>query len=150
MSRDNPENGQVAQWSRFLDALETACVTCGGQGDVTSHSWRAWYERAEELARVAEAARRAAGLRTGGGGNGFRPEAPPDTAVGAPSIVAAVERAMNEHDAAQPVGSRQVPCPDCGGTGRALSPVGLRLAEILTHHGFVRVEDPERGFNPKG
>ncbi|GAA1551439.1 hypothetical protein GCM10009678_37920 [Actinomadura kijaniata] len=115
------ENGRD-EWSGLLEALEDVCAVCGGRGTVDSPDWRAWYERAEELARVAEAARRATGFTEGD----------------APAIVTAVERAIGDHTAARPAGDRRIPCPTCGGTGRVLTPLGTRLAELLTRHGFHR------------
>ncbi|MFI0356111.1 hypothetical protein [Actinomadura sp. 9N407] len=49
-------------WERLLPALEAPCPACEGTGTVYSGDWRAWHERAGELVRVAQAARRATDL----------------------------------------------------------------------------------------
>ncbi|MBX6769197.1 MAG: hypothetical protein IRY90_18945 [Actinomadura rubrobrunea] len=133
MTKPDYSDPSAEQWVRFLAALECECGECDGTGQVRSAEWRAWHERANELFRVAQAAHRAADLsHASQGGQGQHPEAE------VPTVVMAVERAINEHMRARPDEPEQMPCQACRGTGRVLSAVGLQLVELLARHGFVR------------
>ncbi|SEG85626.1 hypothetical protein SAMN04489712_11848 [Thermomonospora echinospora] len=140
----------IDQWSRFLAALEADCPVCAGTGVVLSDAWQAWHERAGELSRVALAARRASGMRLDGNGAMVRvPDELPrrrEPAEGhpgadAPTVMAAVERAIDEHERARPAEAEHVPCRACAGCGLVLTPIGRRLAQLLHRHGFVTVPD---------
>ncbi|HEY8480291.1 MAG TPA: hypothetical protein VIL71_10715 [Spirillospora sp.] len=147
-------NGEVTgpadPWARFLDALETGCGTCGGTGSVMREQWRTWHRQADELTRVAQAARMAADMTPENAPhqpawNGpARPGAPGQGAGGAgtsgtePTIVAAIERAIEEHMRSRPEGPEEERCGTCHGSGRVLTPTGHRLVELLARHGFVR------------
>ncbi|NDU75234.1 hypothetical protein GWI34_21785 [Actinomadura sp. DSM 109109] len=123
---------------RFLEALEDDCAACGGTGSVPNEHWLAWHRRAGELVAVAQAARRAHELRPA---RGAAPIAVPErAAVDEPAIVAAVERAIDDHMSARPDEPESEPCAACGGHGRELTPAGRQLAEMLARHGFVRRE----------
>lgn len=105
--------------------------------------WQEWHRRAGELIAVAQAARRADDLRTAARGaeRGARPDGPaPSAAEGEPAIVAAVERAIDDHMRARPPELERETCKACGGTGRELTPLGQQIAETLVRHGFVRKE----------
>ncbi|XRQ05283.1 hypothetical protein ACN3XK_53325 [Actinomadura welshii] len=143
--------GPPDPWVRFLAALETGCGTCGGTGTLLREQWRAWYRQADELVRVAQAARRAADMNPdkaphqgapGGPGAPGAPGGPvrvgPPGPGAEPSIVAAVDRAIDDHMRARPEGPEEEACAACRGSGMVLTPTGRRLAEILARHGFVR------------
>ncbi|TDC57171.1 hypothetical protein E1281_05915 [Actinomadura sp. KC345] len=129
--------GEADPWARFLTALETGCGTCGGRGRTVRAQWRAWYRQADELVRVAQAARRAtdlnpaADLVNGFAGPGFADPAEP-------SIVTAVDRAIDDHMKARPQCPEEEPCETCHGSGMLLTAAGHRLADLLTRHGFLR------------
>lgn len=136
MTGDAP--GPADPWAPFLAALETGCGTCGGTGSVVREQWRTWYRQADELVRVAQAARRAAEMT---------PDKAPhqDFSYGSvrlgpaePSIVAAIDRAIDDHMRARPEGPEETVCATCRGSGAVLTPAGRRLAEILARHGFFR------------
>lgn len=139
----------VDQWSRFLAALEADCPVCAGTGIVLSEAWQAWHERAGELSRVAQAARRASGMRLDGSGAMVRaPGGPPHrhepaghAGADAPTVMAAVERAIDEHERARPAGAEHVPCETCAGGGLVLTPIGRRLTRFLLRHGFAAGPD---------
>lgn len=120
----------VESWIRLLAALETDCTVCGGTGRVLSKIWQEWRERAEELTRVAQAAQRAVGLRPD-----QRARTP---ASHSPKVMAAIERALIEHERSRPAGPEQVPCESCRGCGKMLTGMGERVADLLSRHGFVR------------
>ncbi|MFS2295412.1 MAG: hypothetical protein FWJ90_22390 [Actinomadura sp.] len=135
--------GDAAEpWTPFLAALETGCGTCGGTGGIVREEWRNWHRQADELVRVAQAARRVADMapenaphqeaRTGP----FTPG--PAGPVAEPSIVAAIDRAIDDHMRARPQGPEEEVCGACRGSGVVLTPAGHRLAELLARHGFVR------------
>ncbi|GAA4146710.1 hypothetical protein [Actinomadura keratinilytica] len=134
MTTPEPPDASAEQWARFLDALERACGECGGTGLVRSVRWRAWHERAGELVRVAQAAQRAADLS--------QAAQAPHAETEVPTVVLAIERAIDEHMRTRPDEPEQQPCRTCRGTGRVLTGFGRRLAEVLARHGFVRQGDP--------
>ncbi|MBA9003292.1 MULTISPECIES: hypothetical protein [Thermomonospora] len=117
-----------SEWARLLAALETDCPRCAGAGQVYSEAWQAWHERAGELSRVAQAAWRASGMR--------RP--PPGEQQGgdAPTVLATIERAIEEHERTRPEEAEHITCGTCGGTGLVPTEAGLRLADVLRRHGF--------------
>jgi hypothetical protein len=126
------------QWVRFLAALEDDCPMCAGSGSIVSEAWAAWRERAGELNRVAQAARRASGMRLNSNGAMVRaPSGHGHAATEAPNVMAAIERAIDEHERARPMEAERVPCRRCAGGGRQLSAVGRQLAVILVRHGFL-------------
>jgi hypothetical protein len=120
--------GSDEQWTRFLAALEADCTECGGAGKVRSGRWQAWYERASELIRVAQVAHRAADLS--------------HAEVQVPTVVVAIERAIDQHMQGRPDEPENLSCAACRGTGRVLTGLGLRLSEFLSRHGFVRGNGP--------
>ncbi|MFB4320275.1 hypothetical protein [Actinomadura sp. 21ATH] len=138
-----------ALWTRLLAALEAPCADCGGAGTVHAPAWRAWHERAGELVRVAQAARRATDLRQARPAvpQGARPTVPegvprisPEAAREAaetPAIVTAIDRAIGDHMNTRPDGPERVRCTTCGGCGRTLTAAGTRLTEFLARHGLV-------------
>lgn len=140
-------DGPADQWFGFLAALETTCPACSGTGQVRSEAWQAWHERAEELGRVALAAQRASGMRLDASGAVVR--APDDLprrrrayATGhsggdAPTVMAAIERAIDEHERARPLEAEYVTCRTCAGGGLVLTPLGQRLVQFLKRHGLV-------------
>ncbi|WP_165966875.1 hypothetical protein [Actinomadura sp. 7K507] len=131
--------GEAAPWARFLAALETGCGTCGGRGRTVPAQWRTWYRQADELVRVAQAARRATDLNPApaisDGSPGPDPAGPAE-----PSIVAAIDRAIDDHMKARPQSPEEEPCETCHGSGTLLTPAGRDLAALLTRHGFLRDE----------
>jgi hypothetical protein len=149
MTRPDDTGRLVDQWSRFLSALETDCPACTGTGIVLSGAWQSWYERAGELSRVALAARRASGMRLDGGAMTRVPDEPPrrrehtegHRGADAPTVMAAVERAIDEHERARPSEAEHVPCEACAGGGLVLTPIGRRLTRILLQHGLVTGPD---------
>nr|BFE36691.1 hypothetical protein GCM10010200_089420 [Actinomadura rugatobispora] len=56
---------------------------------------------------------------------------------GAPAVVAAIDRAIDDHVRARPPGPEQVACEACEGCGRALTAAGVGLTEFLARHGLV-------------
>ncbi|MEU8797319.1 hypothetical protein [Spirillospora sp. NPDC048819] len=159
--------GSADPWVRFLAALETGCGTCGGTGKTVREEWRLWHRQADELVRVAQAARRAADLNPdttayqhvphGPGGHGPGGQAPGGQAPGGqapggqapggqgpagpaaePSIVAAIDRAIDDHMKARPQGPEEETCRACRGCGTLLTAAGHHLADLLARHGFVR------------
>ncbi|WP_433324678.1 hypothetical protein [Spirillospora sp. CA-294931] len=118
---------------RFLAGLEDDCARCGGSGRVVNDAWRAWHERADELVRVAQAVRRAAELNAPDRENAAR-----QCQEHEPEIVRAIDRTIDDHVRARPADPERVGCAACRGSGRVLSPAGLRLVEFLRRHGFVR------------
>ena len=124
-------------WVRFLAALETECGACGGTGRTVRAQWRAWYRQADELVRVAQAARRATDLNTAP--DVFAVPAGPGACDPAePSIVTAVDRAIDDHMKARPQCSEEQSCESCRGSGMLLTAAGRHLADLLTRHGFLR------------
>jgi hypothetical protein len=113
----------VETWIRLLAVMEAGCPACRGSGRVLAKPWLDWRERAEELTRVAQAARRAVGMRS-----------PADS----PNVMAAIERAVVDHERARPHGPEQVACEHCRGYGKVLTGIGERVADMLCRHGFVR------------
>lgn len=141
----DPAAEWAAEWAGLLAALERECGNCGGTGRLYSGAWRAWFERSGELVRVAQAARRAAGLQpdrrvtmAGEDTGTFRLLDPALAGSEAPMIVAAAERAIDEHEAARPHEPERAMCRACEGRGSTLTPAGERLADLLTRHGFPR------------
>ncbi|NKZ07474.1 hypothetical protein [Actinomadura latina] len=128
-------SGSGDRWARLLAALEDDCAACGGTGRTPNPRWLAWHRRAAELVAVAQAARRAHELRAvapGPASGGAR------SAPGEPGIVAAVDRAIDDHMAARPAEPEEDTCAACGGMGRELTAAGRQLAELLARYGFVR------------
>lgn len=133
--------GSADPWVRFLSALETGCEMCGGTGSTLREQWRMWYRQADELVRVAQAARRATDINPD-----MNPHNVPDGLVrpgpagtaAEPSIVAAVDRAIDDHMKARPHGPEEEPCGACHGCGTRLTAAGRHLADLLARHGFVR------------
>jgi len=122
--------------SRLLEALEDDCAVCGGTGSTPNEQWLAWHRRAGELIAVAQAARRAHVLRPA---PGAPPVAAPEHAADAePTIVTAVERAIDDHMRARPDEPEEERCAACRGLGKELTPAGRQFAEVLARHGFVR------------
>lgn len=141
----------AALWERLLAALEGDCPACGGTGRLINGAWQEWYERSNELIRVAQVARRAAGLPpdrrvTINSDTGGFPRLDPTLGapVEAPAVVVAAERAIDEHQIARPHEPEQVTCVTCEGHGRALTVVGEQVAEVFTRHGFLRKPPPSR------
>lgn len=131
--------GDAAEpWARFLAALETGCGTCGGTGGVVREEWRAWHRQADELVRVAQAARRAADMAPEKAPHQEPVTLGPAGPAAEPSIVAAIDRAIDDHMRARPQGPEEEMCGACRGSGVVLTPTGRRLGEILARHGFVR------------
>ncbi|MFA1542833.1 hypothetical protein [Actinomadura monticuli] len=129
------------RWARLPAALEDDCGTCGGTGRTPNPRWQAWHRRAGELVAVAQAARRAHELRAvapgaAGGAPGGAPGAPGEP--GEPAIVAAVDRAIDDHMRARPAEPEEETCAACKGMGRELTSAGRLLADLLVRHGFVR------------
>jgi hypothetical protein len=130
-------------WLRLVETFEDDCRSCGGKGQRRNAQWQEWQRRAGELIAVAQAARRADDLRVSTRGNerGARPNGlAPSGTEGEPAIVAAVERAIDDHMRARPPEPEEEACEACRGTGKELTPVGRRVAEMLVRHGFVRKE----------
>ncbi|TDC69922.1 hypothetical protein E1200_06945 [Actinomadura sp. GC306] len=132
MRGDAPGPGDP--WAPFLAALETGCGTCGGTGGVVREEWRTWYRQADELVRVAQAARRAAEMAP----HQDVSYGPVGLGPAEPSIVAAIDRAIDDHMRARPDVPEEAACETCRGTGMILTHTGRRLAEILARHGFFR------------
>lgn len=107
-----------------------------GTGSTPNEQWLAWHRRAGELIAVAQAARRAHVLRPA---PGAPPVAAPERAADAePTIVTAVERAIDDHMKARPDEPEEERCAACRGLGKELTPAGRQFAEVLARHGFVR------------
>ncbi|MGP4021920.1 hypothetical protein [Actinomadura sp. 3N407] len=134
--------GPADPWARFLAALETGCGTCGGTGKTVREQWRMWHRQADELVRVAQAARRAADLNPDTTAYQSVPHGPgeqgPAGPPAEPSIVAAIDRAIDDHMKARPQGPEEETCQACHGCGTLLTATGRHLADLLARHGFVR------------
>lgn len=135
----------AAHWERLLAALEGDCANCGGTGRVVNSAWQVWYARSNELTRVAQVARRAAGLppehrvtitTDTGGFPRIDPAVAPQ--VEAPAVVVAAERAIDEHQNTRPHEPEQMTCAACEGYGRVLTVIGSQVADLLARHGFLR------------
>ncbi|WP_396445031.1 hypothetical protein [Actinomadura sp.] len=121
-------------------ALEADCAACGGTGRTPNPRWLAWHRRAAELVAVAQAARRAHELRVVAPGppSGGAPAPTQPDASAEPAIVAAVDRAIEDHMRARPAEPEEDDCAACAGMGRELTAAGRQLTELLVRHGFVR------------
>ncbi|TDD88512.1 hypothetical protein E1293_06415 [Actinomadura darangshiensis] len=125
--------------ARLLAELEADCSLCGGTGTTPNERWLEWHRRAGELVAVAQAARRAHELRPAPAPAAVAPVTAPDRVAGAePAIVAAVERAIDDHMQARPSEPEEDRCAACQGLGRELTAAGRQFAELLARHGFVR------------
>jgi hypothetical protein len=135
---------------QLVGALEEDCGVCGGTGRTRSAQWQDWELRAGELIAVAQAARRAdqlhvpAGIEAAGNrafGNGAVENGAADPASRSSeqvTILAVIDRAIEDHMNARPRGPQEEACAACGGIGKRLSAAGRLLADVLVRHGFVR------------
>lgn len=124
--------GSGDRWARLVAALEDDCAACRGTGRTPNPRWLAWHQRAGELVAVAQAARRAHELRA------VAPGAAAGGAPGEPGIVAAVDRAIDDHMRARPAEPEEETCGTCAGMGKELTAAGRLLTDLLVRHGFVR------------
>ncbi|MEU9022716.1 hypothetical protein [Actinomadura sp. NPDC048394] len=125
---------------RLIEALEEDCGACAGAGRTRSEQWQDWELRAGELIAVAQAARRADEMHApaGAGNAGNNGSTSASRSSEQVTILAVIDRAIEDHMKARPLEPQENDCSACGGSGKKLSPVGRLLAEMLMRHGFVR------------
>ncbi|GAA3821188.1 hypothetical protein GCM10022226_46830 [Sphaerisporangium flaviroseum] len=127
--------GERADYSGLLAAMERSCGSCAGEGMVDSAAWTTWRRDYDALEEVRRAARVAAGHSPAGEMSWLVGGAPDGSLPRAP---VAAERALRDHTHATLDHREPRRCTDCRGAGVQPTETGTRLIGFLVRHEFTR------------